>query len=123
MARMLPEAWPQRTREVPRIDPIPFEEFTRRFVLPEQPVIVRGAVSASSESVANPAVLCDTYGSVGVRVLLDIPDNFLTDMAHENVRDMTLREFGAHLHSPVRTRPCYANQLLMDSFPALKDAT
>src|SRR5262249_24557789 len=123
MARMIPGSWPQRTRDVPRIDPIPFDEFNRRFILPEQPVIVRGAVSASSEGIANPDVLCDMYASVGVRVLLDIPDNFLTDMAHENVREMTLREFAAHLRSPARTRPCYANQLSMDTFPALKEAT
>jgi hypothetical protein len=81
---MIPGAWPQRTREVPRIDPVPFDEFTRRSILPEQPVVVRGAVSESAEGVANPDVLCDTYGSVNVRVLLDIPDNFLTDMAHDS---------------------------------------
>src|SRR5262249_2801832 len=37
--------------------------------------------------------------------------------------EMTLGEFGEHLRSTARSRPCYANQLSIDLFPTLKGAT
>ena len=111
-------AWPIQSKEVKRVSSLSTEELVQNFIQKETPVIIEQFFSERITQLASPSVLADKHPENNLRVMVNIPNDFLKDFSHDNYKDMSIREFVDFLDSS--SLPCYANQQPIQNFPSLE---
>jgi hypothetical protein len=114
--------WPARTVPVDRVVGLSSRELSERYARTNTPVIVEDFIPQEWQRLADPTVLRRDHGEVELRVMRDIPANFLSEFTADRYQLMSMKAFVDWLESPERKLPCYANQQTIDSFPAIANS-